>query len=186
MEENDHSPLFKSMIRASMKKVLKPLPGLGKVLIGFAHKVHYLPLECGNSINRDVLFQEDCLHFSPGSYGLRWKSAQTHLSLILEWKWKELQPYNIFIHCVICTSATHFLKLFHWVYGFSESMPWKVGNSWMVSGLKLNLWWLMGRIMHEGVVYLGGCRYFLRGLIISWSMGSGSPWSLPCANMLLC
>ena len=73
-------------------------------------------------------FQKSCLHFPLGSYGPRWKSAQPYLSLILEWKWKELQPYDIFIHCVIHTSATHFLKLFHmgvWVLRIHTMKSWQ-------------------------------------------------------------
>jgi len=41
-------------------------------------------------------------------------------------------------------------------YGFSRSKPWKVGKSWIISGLKLKWDASGGKTIHDGALVLVG------------------------------
>jgi len=55
-------------------------------------------------------------------------------------------------------------------YGFARSKPWKVGKSWIMSGLKLKWDASGGKTIHEGALVLVGFMWSLSVLTRLFSL----------------
>ena len=59
-------------------------------------------------------------------------------------------------------------------YGFSNSKPWKVGKSWIISGLKLKWDASGGKTIHDGALVLVGFMWSLS--VLTWLFSLWIDW----------